>query len=151
MTAALALGGTAAANTAVTTTIPIFFDGVNPCTGEYFAGNGNLHFLVSGSLSTGGMAQSHMEANLQGLQAVTIPGGKTYVVPDTSSQTFVFDTTDAAPFHDTFEVLVQFIRQGEDGTLIMGDDYYEHFLAHDTVNANGTVTVQDFAFDSRCR
>jgi hypothetical protein len=151
MTAALALGGTAAANTAVSTTTPIFFDGVNPCTGEYFAGNGNVHLLVSGTLSTGGIAQSHIEANLQGLQAVTIPGGKKYLVPDASSQTLVFDTSDGAPFHETLEVLVQFVRQGEDGTFVMGDDFYEHFLAHATVNANGTVTVEDFSDDSRCR
>src|SRR5712691_1404163 len=151
VTAALALAGTAAANTAVPTSTPIVFDGVNPCTGEYFAGNGNLHFLTSGNLSTGGIAQSHIEANLQGLQAVTIPGGKKYVVVDTSSQTLVFDTTDAAPFHETFEFLVQFIRQGEDGTFINGDDFYEHFLAHATVNANGTVTVDDFSDDSRCQ
>jgi hypothetical protein len=150
-TVSLVTASGASADTAVSTTTPIFFDGLNPCTDEYFAGNGNLRLLVSGNLSTGGMAQSHIEANLQGLQAVTIPGGKKYVVPDTSSQTLVLDTTDVAPFHETFEFLVQFIRQGEDGTFIMGDDFYEHFLFHATVNANGTVTVNDFSDDSRCQ
>ena len=35
--------------------------------------------------------------------------------------------------------------------LIGGDDLYEHFLAHATVNANGVVTVDDFSDDMRCR
>jgi hypothetical protein len=139
------------ADTAVSTTTPFPFSDVNPCTAEYFEGNGSLHFLISGNLSTDGMAQSHVEANFQGLQAVTIPGGKKYVVPDSSSQTFVLDATDAAPFHVTWESLVEFIRQGEDGTYIAGDDFYEHFLAHATVNANDTVTVDDFSYDARCQ
>ena len=33
----------------------------------------------------------------------------------------------------------------------MGDDFYEHFLAHATVNANGIVTVEDLSYDSRCQ
>jgi len=154
--AALVLGGGAligatgaTAGPAAPTTAPIFFDGTNPCTAEYFAGTGNLHFLLSANLSGGGMVQSHLEANLQGLQAVTV-SGKKYVVVDTSTQTLVFDTTDLAPFHETLEWIVQFVRQGEDGTFIYGDDFFEHFLAHATVNANGIVTVDDLSNDTRC-
>ena len=58
---------------------------------------------------------------------------------------------DAAPFHITLESLAQFIRAGEDATLMPGDDFFEHFLAHATVNANGIVTVDDFTYDTRCR
>jgi hypothetical protein len=49
------------------------------------------------------------------------------------------------------ESTLQFVRSGEDGTFLPGDDFYEHFLAHITANANGVVTVEDVTTDSRCR
>ena len=148
---ALAPTSPARADTFVSTT-PFTFNGTNTCVfpAEDFVGTGELHFLISANLSTGGMVQSHLETNLQGLHAVTV-SGKKYVVVDTSTQTLVLDTPDVAPFHETLEWIVQFIRQGEDGTLLGGDDFYEHFLAHATVNANGIVTVDDFSDDTRCQ
>jgi hypothetical protein len=96
------------------------------------------------------MTQSHWEANLQGMKATTIMG-KNYVVVDTSNYTLAFDSTDLMPFHEKLEWIVQFVRQGEDGSLISGDDFYEHILAYATVNANGVVTVEDFTDDQRCQ
>ena len=130
----------AAAITEAETVNPFAFDGFNPCTTEYFSGTGSLHFLIGSNLSNGGMAQSHYEANLQGLKATTLLGKK-YVVVDTSNQTIGFDTTDLMPFHEKLEWTVQFIRQGEDGTLILGDDFYEYMRTHITANANGMVTA----------
>jgi len=149
---ALALTSAATAETVVTSIVPFPFGGTNTCVvpAEDFMGTGELHFLTSANLSTGGIVQSHLEANLQGLKAVTV-SGKTYVVVESSTQTLVFDTPDLAPFHETLEWTAQFIRQGEDGTLIGGDDFNEHFLAHATVNANGIVTVDDFSNDTRCQ
>ena len=46
--------------------------------------------------------------------------------------------------------MIQFIRFGEDGTYLIGDDFYEHFLYHATVNANGIVTVDDLTVETRC-
>jgi hypothetical protein len=46
---------------------------------------------------------------------------------------------------------LQFVRSGEDGSLLMDDDFYEHFLAHITANANGTVTVQDVTINTTCK
>lgn len=140
----------AAAETAVATANPFAFGGDNPCTAEAFSGTGTLHMLVGGTLSADGTAQSHVEANLQGLKATTLLGKK-YVVVDTSNQTIVFDTPDLMPYHEKLEWTVQFVRQGEDGSLISGDDFYEHFLAHVTVNANGVVTVDDFTDDAHCK
>ncbi len=111
---ALAPTSPARADTVVLTTVPFAFSGTS-CTGEPFTGTGELHFLVSGNLSASGMAQSRLEANLQGLQAVGAVSGKKYVVVDTSTQTLVFDTPDLAPYHETLEWIAQFIRQGEDG------------------------------------
>lgn len=111
-------------------------------------GTGTLHFLISDNLSNSGNVQFHLEVNLSGLQAVTITGKK-YVVIDQENQTDTFDS-DGMPAHETVEHTLQFVRSGEGGTLIPDDDFYEHFLAHITANANGVVTVQDIDIDTRC-
>ena len=144
------IGATSAtAGPGVSTTTPFTFDGTNPCTGDVFAGTGNLHFLLSDNLSSSGMVQYHIEARFSGLQAATTFGQK-YVVIDEEDQTDTFDT-DGAPAQETVEHTLQFVRSGEDGSLLMDDDFYEHFLAHITANANGTVTVQDLTFNATCK
>jgi hypothetical protein len=136
---------------AVSTTVPFMFSVANPCTAEDLLVSGNLHFLVSGTLSASGMAQSHLQTSLQGAQATGILTGARYQVPLSETDSDELDTTDAAPFNVTQERIVQFVRVGEDGTFVFGDDFYEHFLVHATVNANGVVTVDDFTTDTRCR
>jgi hypothetical protein len=157
--AALVLGGGAliaatgaTAGPGISTTTPFSFAATNPCTGEPFAGTGKLHFLITDNLSSSGNVQYHIEATLSGLQAVTTfpVAGKKYVVVSQEEQTITFDT-DGMPAHETLEHTVQFVRSGEDGTLFPDDDFYEHFLAHITANANGTVTVNDLNVDTRCR
>src|SRR5438445_848944 len=75
----LLFAASAAADTAVNTTAPFTFSGTNMCVDppEDFVGTGGLHLVVSSNLSTSGMVQSHLKANLQGLQAATL-SGKTY-------------------------------------------------------------------------
>jgi hypothetical protein len=157
--AALVLGGCAligatgaTAGPGISMTTPFTFDGVNPCMGEAFTGTGNLHLLISDNLSTTGNTQYHIEATVSGLQAVTtltlVP--KKYVVIDQEDQTDTFDS-DGMPAHGTLEHTVQFVRSGEGGTVFPDDDFYEHYLAHVTANANGTVTVQDVTTDTRCQ
>jgi hypothetical protein len=142
----------ALAGTTVSTTTPFSFSGTNPCTGDTFTGSGQLHFLMSDNLSPSGMVQHHLEASFSGLQAVTIApvAGKKYVAVYVEDLTQTFDF-DGAPAHETFNVTAQFVRSGEDGSLITDDDFYEHFFAHITANANGTVTVQDVTFESTCK
>jgi hypothetical protein len=150
--ALLAAAG-AIAGPGFTTTTPFTFGGTNPCTGESFTGSGKLHFLISDNASNSGNIQFHIEATFSGLQAVTtLPSvpGKKYTVVSQENQTSTFDS-DGAPAHETVEHTVQFVRTGEDGSLITGDDFYEHFLAHITANANGVITVQDVQTDTRCR
>jgi hypothetical protein len=117
-----------------------------------FTGSGQMHFLMSDSASPSGMVHYHLEVSFSGLQAVTfLPvAGVKYVVVDVEDLTRTFDF-DGAPSHETFNVIAQFIRTGEDGSLITGDDFYEHILAHITANANGTVTVEDVTFESTCK
>ena len=142
----------ASAGTTVSTTTPFSFSGTNPCAGDTFTGSGQLHFLMSDNLSPSGMVHHHLEASFSGLQAVTIApvAGKKYVVVYVEDLTQTFDF-DGAPAHETFHVIAQFVRSGEDSSLITEDDFYEHFLAHITANANGTVTVQDVTFESTCK
>jgi hypothetical protein len=144
-------GATAGPAFSTTTLFP--FDGTNDCVvpAENFTGTGNLHFLINSNLSNSGTAQYHLEVSLSGVQAVTITGQK-YVVVDQEDHTIVFDTADLAPFHETLEFTLQFVRAGESGVpLTTGDDFYEHFLAHATVNANGIVTVEDLKNDTHCK
>src|SRR4051794_19793246 len=147
------IGATGAtAGPGVSTTTPFAFSGMNTCVvpAEDFIGSGNLKFLISDNLSNSGNIQFHIEANFSGLQAVTLTGKK-YVVVSQENQTDTFDS-DGMPAHETVEHTLQFIRSGKDGTpLTTGDDFFEHFLAHITANANGTVTVQDVTTDTRCK
>jgi hypothetical protein len=148
------IGATAAMGGAGTsTTIPVSFAGTNACVvpAESFVGSGHMHFLLSDNVSNSGNVQSHLEVNISGLQAVTTTGKK-YVVIDQEEKTLTFDSTDGAPAHETVEYMLQFVRSGEDGTPVMsGDDFYEHYLAHITANANGIVTVEDVETDTRCK
>jgi hypothetical protein len=151
--AGVLIGSTGAtAGPAVSTTTPFTFGGTNTCTGETFLGTGNMHFLISGNLSSGGNVQFHIEAGFAGLQAVTtFPfAPKKYLVIDEEDLLQTFDT-DGAPAHETFEQTLQFVRTGEGGTVFPDDDFYLHVLAHITANANYTVTVEDVDTDTRCR
>jgi hypothetical protein len=127
----------AAAGPAVSYTTPITYDGFNSCAGEFFTGTGNVHFLTSENVSASGVLQSHVNVRIDGLQAVAALSGKKYVVQDTFNHEFVFSKAD----EDTFDITAHFVRLGEDGTLILGDDFYEYLRTHITTNANGTVTA----------
>jgi hypothetical protein len=130
--------GGASAGPAFSETTPFPYANVNPCNGEAFSGTGTLHFLVSENLSTSGALQYHLNVRLDGLQAVTL-SGKMYVVQDTFNHEFVFAGAD----EDTFDITAHFVRVGEDGALVLGDDFYEFLRTHITANANGIVTAFD--------
>jgi hypothetical protein len=141
--AALIFGGvavigatSAAAGPAVTQTMPVTYGGTNPCTGETFLGSGNVHFLLSENLSATGVLQHHLDVRIDGLQAVT-PAGKKYVVQDTFNDEFVF----GGAAEETFDITAHFIRIGDDGTFILGDDFYEYLRTQITANANGIPTA----------
>lgn len=150
--AVVGVGG--AAGETVTTITPFALAGSNACVvpAEDFTATGNLRLAISGNESGGGTATSRIDTTLQGFkaQAVTLSGTKNYVVPGESTESFLIDT-DGAPFHLTIESMIQFVRQGNDGTYITGDDFYEHVLIRVRVNSNGTVTVEDVGGDTRCQ
>jgi len=149
----LVFTGSVTADPGVNATAPFSFSGTNGCVvpAEDFVGTGALHMVVTSNLSAGGMVQSHLKANLQGMQATALVSLKKYQVIDSETDSYEFDFSDVTPFHNTWEFMVQFIRVGEGGVYVMGDDFFLHFLAHATVNANGFVTVDDFTTDTGCR
>jgi hypothetical protein len=131
------------------TTTPFSFSGANPCTGELLTGTGTLHLLLSGNASDSGNIKSHLEANVSGLQAVTMfpTAGKKYVVIDQQEITQTF----ASASHETVEQTFQLVRSGEAGTLFPEDDFYFRYLAHITANANDVITVEDVNTDIHCK
>jgi hypothetical protein len=134
--ALIGAGGTAA-GPAFSLTSPIMYAGTNTCTGETFTGTGTLHFLTTENLSAGGVIESHLNVRVDGLQAVTATGKK-YVVQDALNHEFVIHGVGA---EDTFDMTAHFVRVGEDGTFVLGDDFYEYLRAHITANAKGMVTA----------
>jgi hypothetical protein len=127
----------AAAGPAVSQTVPFTYTGTNACTGELFTGPGTMHSISTANASSSGAIQYYLDVRIDGLQAVTTPGGKKYVVQDIFADEFVF----SAAAEETFNITAHFIRVGEDGTFILGDDFYEYFRTHITANANGMVTA----------
>jgi hypothetical protein len=135
--ALLALGVTGEAS-AITFShdTPVTYGGVNMCTGEAFMGTGTVHFLMNDSLSANGMITHDLNVRFDGLQAFT-PTGKKYVVQDVFYDHFVFTSAD----EETTDITAHFIRVGEDGSFVLGDDFYEYMRTHITANANGQITA----------
>jgi hypothetical protein len=134
---ALASASGATAGPAVSTTSPFTYAGTNACTGEAFTGTGRLQLLTTDNLSASGAIQFHLNARIDGLQAVTTTGKK-YVVQDTFNWEFVIHGVGA---EETFDLTAHFVRVGEDGSFVLGDDFYEYLRTHITANANGVVTA----------
>jgi hypothetical protein len=124
------------ADPAVSTSTPFTYDGVNMCTGEAFMGTGTLHTTMREGLSASGNLESHWYVRIDGLKAVTV-SGKTYVVQDVFAHDFTFSKAS----EDTFVIVAHYVRVGEDGTFVLGDDFYEYLRTHATANATGVPTA----------
>ncbi len=90
-----------------------------------------------------------MELNLESFQGATVTGVR-YVVPLQSSSHTIADTN-FVPVNATEEQMVQFIRQAEDGSFVMGDDFFFRFSAHFTYNGNGDLTASFSNLTMECR
>jgi hypothetical protein len=131
----------------VDTHVPFPFASVNPCTGEAFSGGGFIHFKIY--LTSAPNFHISVEENLEDVKGVTVTG-VSYVVPAQTSDQMISDQ-DFAPSTGTFEEMEQFIRQAEDGTLIIGDDFYLRMSFHFTVNANGVPTASFTDATATCK
>ena len=130
-----------------TTHLPVPFVGFNPCTGEAFAGAGFMH--VKTTFTTAPNFHVSVEVNIESAQGTTVTGVR-YVAPFQNSFHQIMDS-DFVPANATSEEMMQFIRQGEDGTLVLGDDFYVRTKFHFTVNANGEMTVDNLETTCTCR
>ncbi|MFL6037396.1 MAG: hypothetical protein ACJ74B_02065 [Gaiellaceae bacterium] len=133
---ALVAATCAAAGPAVSTTTPVMYMGSNPCTGEPFTGNGTAHMTMTDGVSASGNIEFHLDARIDGLKAVTVTG-KTYVVQETSPN---WQISFSKAFEETFVLLAHYVRVGDDGSFVLGDDFYEYLKTHVTANANGIPT-----------
>jgi hypothetical protein len=146
---ALVIATGAAAGPALTMTTPLPYDVFNTCTGEMITGTANAHSVFTDNLSSGGVLQLKMQLTIDGFQAVGVSSGKKYVVQDTFSEEMVFTGTTT---EDTFNMTVHYVRVGEDGGLVAGDDdFYLAQRAHITVNANGMPVFRMTTSDMPCR
>jgi hypothetical protein len=118
----------------------------NPCTGELFVGVGFMHTKVTLTLAPNFHVSA--EENLEGVKGTTASGVR-YVVPEQTSSHMIIDQ-DFAPANATVEHMMQFIRQAEDGTFILGDDFFVRIRFHVTINANGDETVSFFDPTATC-
>ena len=113
----------AAAQATVDTHMPFTTAATNSCTGESFVGSGFLHMKVFESFDPN--YHVSMEANVESFEAAT-PSGVRYVVPEQVSSHTIADT-DGVPVNATDEEIGHLIRQGEDGSLLTGDDFFSNF------------------------
>jgi hypothetical protein len=152
VTAALALP--AAASGAIVKTVethtPFTDSRFNPCTAEPLVITGFLHSRVYFDVDVDGSTHFVLEFNFENMKATTLTGA-TYVVKE-GVQTHTNAQSDFIPFNTQFNFVEQYVRRGESGTFVDGDDFYLAFRMHITVNANGTVTAQRLeSNDDVCR
>jgi hypothetical protein len=140
---ALVITTGAAAEPGVSTTTPFTYGGFNSCTGEAFSGTGSLHTVMTENVSASGNLEFNWSVMLDGLKAET-PLGKKYVVQDIFNLNFTFGKAD----QESFDIVAHYVRVGEDGTYILGDDFYEYLRTHITANANGMITAFDVSTNS---
>src|SRR5207237_1921773 len=119
----------------------------NPCTGETAKGSGFVHVKVFESLDPNDHVS--MEANVESFEAITLTGVR-YVVPEQLSSHTIADS-DGVPVNATDEEMAHLIRQGEDGSFVMGDDFYLRISSHYTYNGNGDLTASSSDMTAACR
>ena len=145
--AALTVSAGASAGPALSTTVPLTYEGFNTCTAEAFTGTGTAHVVLTENLSSSGVLQYHLQSTIDGLQAVTVTG-KRYVVQDIFFEEFVFA---GATAEDTFDMTFHYVRVGEDSSFVLGDDFYVYTRAHITANATGFPSFQMRTSDMPCQ
>ena len=141
-TAALALP--AAASGAIVKTVethtPFTDSRFNPCTAEPLVITGFLHSRVYFDVDLDGSTHFVLEFNFENMKAVATTTGATYVVKE-SIQTHTNAQSGFVPYNSEFNFVEHYVRRGETGALVDGDDFYLAFRMKVTVNANGTTTV----------
>jgi hypothetical protein len=125
----------AGAQPTVVTHSPFFAVIGNPCTAEAVTLTGFIHTETD---TTGGKFRIQM--NLQDVKGTTVAGVR-YVSKNTVSA-IVNDLPPGSTANG--EASNHMVRQAEDGTFPLGDDFMLKARAQFVVNANGVTTVSNF-------
>lgn len=134
--AALAVA-TGAAAVGTSTRTPITEPLTNPCTGEPIVAQGFVHITSDVTFTADGRVHDRYHLNMEGMTAKTVTGVKYVVHEQWNQATNAHD--DQATVQHVFRQ--HFVRAREDGTFVLGDDFYVYFHMHVTLNANGTPTA----------
>ena len=137
---ALVLAAVGAASTLVETQTPFSMGFTNICRAEAFTATGFIHTKVTVVQSNGGSTLFSIESNLLGVKAAVPLTGARYVVTETTTNHLLVDP-DGGPNNSNLVYKLTFVRQGDDGSLIVGDDFTMYVRLHLTVNPNGTTTA----------
>jgi hypothetical protein len=131
--ATLVVAGPAYAG-ALNETIPLDFDNVNPCTGEPFHYSQNWH-IVAQEVTTpdGEISVSGQHVNSEKTTGVGLLTGDRYEVNE------IINTID----HPRFDAAHPFTGETQFHVIDTGsgDDFFIDEVFHETVNANGDITV----------
>lgn len=120
---------------------------VNPCTGETVFLTGEETFGFHISFDTVGGLHVKLSLEARGLKGTTLTG-KTY----TGYQTIEDEVqVPLGATEETAELEVILIRQGEDGTFVLGDDFKLKNFFHFTVNAQGDLTSLHVTYEPKCQ
>ena len=132
---ALTLAGIARAET-ITATLPFSTMITVPCSFEMVTFDGVQHFK---STMNGGLL--HLEHNLQNVKGIAAVSGAKYVASDTES-VLLNDIPPGSVVN--IEHVQHFVRQKEDGTFVLGDDFKLKTRTQVVFNANSVPTVTKF-------
>jgi hypothetical protein len=135
--------------TVVETHEPFSSTQINPCTGELVAFQGFFHTKEHFDPTSSGTTHVSIEFNLEDVKGVGLTSGAQYIFVQAVSDTL--NASGPFPFETTTEASAHMIRQGEDGALVTGDDFYVKVIRHLTINANGVVTADRFELNLDCR
>lgn len=146
-----ASAGAVAAAPATTTSQPFSQVFYNPCTGEPFHAEGEIHLRAQQSLSPDGRLHVTVGSSLQNVKGTGLTSGARYVAQQVLAEHTNADG-DFAPFNTNSNFLEHYIRQGETGSLPEeDDDFFFWIRLHLTVNAGGVTTVDRIEMESECR
>jgi hypothetical protein len=148
--ATLVVGFGAATASAATTTFDVPVNGAvtNDCTGEAVVINGTDHMKFTDNSSLAGL-KSQIEANLTGVKGVTLMGVR-YVMNQQTSDMQHAEFDPSGNVQLTVEETTILTRQGEDGSLLTGDDFRLHVVTHLTVS-NGITRADKQDLSADCR
>ena len=117
-------------------------DDYNECTGEPILVYGTVHLLVTQTIDAAGGQHIHSAVDYQGVNALGLITGTTYVVPGAGSA-IINETSGAG--EATIQTRAQFIAPGEQNSFYAEQQY------HLTIDANGDVTVSYYDVVFSCR